>query len=371
MLILLAFFLVMDGGGPVKYTDTDIFQPLKKSDVAIGSDGDVFIVHFSEAKILHYNASGEALEPLGGKGQGPGELQAPVAIDYRDGRLYVTDLGSAAVTVYGEDGTYLERISIPGRMLVTAKFKGGWLYANWRMSMDPTAPVEVFLADNSFKQPVRLLEWERQGSMGFMRVESGSGGRPPAMPYNPVRDQPFMAISPDGRWGYISQRGTFKISVLDLEAKKVVHTILREEKPAVFNEEWGMERFKEFEKQARKRGGGMAFEPNLPEFFPVVRNLWVAANGRVVVEKWTSMPEDTRALLVLDREGGDQKLPYLPENEERVAAIRGENAYITLYDADTDQAELLRVPTGEIDRVAAEHPVVFDGFAGRLIVKGN
>ncbi len=370
MLIWIACFLFMDGGTPVKYSDTDIFQPLKKSDVVVADNGDVFIVHFAEAKILRYNAQGEALTTLGGKGQGPGELQAPVAVELSGGKLYVTDMGAGGISVFDESGQYLDRVSTPGRMLVTAKTASGWLYANWRFSMDPSVPVEVSLADHGFGEPVKLLHWERKGSMGFMRVESG-GGRPAAMPYNPVRDQPFMAVSPDGRWGYISHQGSFKISVLDLEAKKVVNAIQRDEKPAAFNEEWGMQRFKEFEEQAKKRGGGMAFEPDLPEFFPVVRNLWVAANGMLVVEKWTSMPDDRRAMLVMDREGKDRSLAYKPENEPRIAAIRDGNAYITLFDGDADQAELLRVPEAEIDRVVASHPVEFEGFEGRLVVRGN
>jgi len=72
------------------------------SGIAVDAEGNTYLSDRLAAKIWIFDRDGRLSESIGGKGEGPGEFQAPTGIAVApDGRLYVRDI--TRVTVFGPD----------------------------------------------------------------------------------------------------------------------------------------------------------------------------------------------------------------------------------------------------------------------------
>lgn len=86
--------------------------------VEADSKGNIFVLDGYDAKVLKFDPAGNYLTSIGGKGQGPGEFQAPtrIIIDGQD-RLYVQDIVRMALFVFSADGKFLKGINGPAIIL--------------------------------------------------------------------------------------------------------------------------------------------------------------------------------------------------------------------------------------------------------------
>ena len=262
--VLLLFLLDDSSGQITTFSGTDIYKPLRIGDVAVGPDGQVFIVNFDEASVVRFDSQGERMEDIGTKGQGPGEFQYPGRAFVMEDKLYVLDFGDNQISVFDAAGKYLEKNPIPGRMVDLAVVKDGWIYGNWSFDMDPEKPVQLYWADHKFENSVLIDEWPRNKNNSALRIESDGSGVM-KVPYSPVRARTRMVSSPKGDVIYISDPNKVSIRVIDVETKKVVRKIKRTVQPIPFNEDWGLAELKKM--QERRQGGGMQikFEPDFPE----------------------------------------------------------------------------------------------------------
>jgi sugar lactone lactonase YvrE len=91
------------------------------NDVAIASNGDVFIVQghtpgpTGDARVLKFDKDGRFIKSWGGKGTGPGQFQVAhgIAIDAR-GLLWVADRENQRIQVFDSDGTFVREIRYAG-----------------------------------------------------------------------------------------------------------------------------------------------------------------------------------------------------------------------------------------------------------------
>lgn len=86
--------------------------------VAVAPNGDIYVSDgYRNARIVHFSGDGQFIRTIGG-GQGaePGQLQLPhgVALDSR-GRILVNDSDNARVSVFDQDGNFVESWPFPGR----------------------------------------------------------------------------------------------------------------------------------------------------------------------------------------------------------------------------------------------------------------
>ncbi len=368
MTYALLLAIAFDGRVALEFSETEIYQPIERAEAAVSPDGHLYLLDAEETKVLHFGPKGERLADIGGKGQGPGEFTFPERIYFEDGKLYVFDLGEAAISAFEADGSYIDRYALPSRGLAVAKVKGGWIHANWMFSMDPKAPVEVVLRDNALGDPVKLLDWPRTADAG-MRVMIRSDGKTPKVPFNPVRDRPAMAVSPDGGTVYVSHPGKLKISVVDVAAKKVGRVIEKDLPAIPFNKAYGDKRLQEM-MDASKRNGGLSinFTPDYPDHFPLVRGLFVAAGGELVVQRWGPNPDEANYYSVFNAKGGEAELPYDPEHEPRVLAIRGDKAYLAMY--RDGEAYVAVCEAAQLNAIAKANPVIAED-AGALFMIRN
>ena len=368
MLWLFWSLLAFDSG-IVKYSETEFFQPLRKSDIAVGPRGDVYVLHYAEAKVLHYAPDGTPLPAISQKGQGPGELSFPMSITFQDGKLFVPDRGSDSIKIFDPDGKIIESVRMPNGAEL-AKTRGGWAIGKWGGALSPDTRASISWSDESLANNLTVYEWDNSQDGGRVEVRRTPGGSM-EFPYNPATDRSFMVGSPGGSLVFLSTPGPFKIVVFDMDQKKLVGTVERSEQAARFNEDWGLKRIGELNETNKAKGAPIKFVPNFPEYFPLIRDMYVSQEGQLVIEKWSVSPDRVNDILVLDRHGNPAKLPYDPRHEGRVAAILDGNAYVTLFDAEADQAEVARVPMTEVDAFLNENPIEFEGFTGRLMVRSQ
>ncbi len=371
MFYVLVCCLLWDGGSPaVKFSGTELYQPLRRGDVVVSQKGEVFILNYGEAVIRKYAADGSLVGKIGSKGQGPGEFMFPGAIMLDGEHLFVYDMAKSSISRFDLAGKFQDSHSLPGRALEVGRAGKGWLTADWRMAQDPNKPVVLNWHDNDFKNSRKLAEWPRAGDTGIIEIEAGPGSGKPKVPYSPVRDQNLMAVSSDGNWAAVSQVGDLHIDIWDMNNKSKVKTITMDEiQPIPFNETWGRSEFETFEERNSPMKARIDFVPKYPEHFPIVRDLYVSGLGQIVVLLWTGNPDTMKRALVFDHQGKQTVLPYKAEHEARIMAISGQDAYISLYEEEDDQASLLRIPVTKIDATLASHPLAFEGFTGRMMMQ--
>lgn len=95
--------------GKVLLTIAEANGPLKSpDDLAIASNGDLYIADSGNGRIVHVTASGQYVSQFGRKGKGPGEFTTAhgLAIDGKD-TLYVADRGNNRVEVFSPDGKFM------------------------------------------------------------------------------------------------------------------------------------------------------------------------------------------------------------------------------------------------------------------------
>ena len=82
--------------------DLAFYEP---ADIALGPDGDLFVLDAGNHRIVRIDAQGAAVASFGKRGEGPGELQRAngLAID-ATGRMYVSDAAARTVKVLAPDG---------------------------------------------------------------------------------------------------------------------------------------------------------------------------------------------------------------------------------------------------------------------------
>ncbi len=83
--------------------------------IAIGSGGELLVVDEDKQAVVIYSQFAEALEPLGGFGEGAGVLVSPCGVVMGPSRqIAVSDPGAGVVHVFDEFGSELHEAALPG-----------------------------------------------------------------------------------------------------------------------------------------------------------------------------------------------------------------------------------------------------------------
>lgn len=77
------------------------------TDVAVSSDGRIFIVDGGNHRVVAFDHNGKYLLTIGRKGSGEGQMKDPVGIGADGkGRIYVADTGNHRIQVFASDGRF-------------------------------------------------------------------------------------------------------------------------------------------------------------------------------------------------------------------------------------------------------------------------
>jgi len=100
-------------------TKKEIFGPKGEpfsmpSDVAVGRDGDVYVLDGVHHRVVVYDTEGKFRFKFGSRGSDEGQLLFPLGISTApDGKVYVADSGNHRFQVFSADGKPLESVRLP------------------------------------------------------------------------------------------------------------------------------------------------------------------------------------------------------------------------------------------------------------------
>lgn len=354
MLFMLLTLLLTESQTQLVFGDTGVFEPLRRSEVALAANGDVYILNFDESVILHYDPTGKKLGKFGGKGQGPGEFVHPNQVFVDDSRVYVQDLGRDVMHFFDRAGKFEKTLSLPAQGLELAKIKGGWIHIDSLGMSGDTDPIQVTWVDEGFQNPKKILTLPRGPARG-LRIEVNGANQRPVAKYNPVADGPSLIGSGDGRVAWVKGGGSASIHVIDASKLAVVHEIKPGAKALPFNQEYGQQRFEEISSDLKKRHSPVVLEADFPKTFPIVRELAGDGNGHLLVRCWTGRPEKDENYLMFDGTGKEMSLPCKAQYLPRLMAIRGKYAWLSAS-PEEDDAYLVRVPLDQLEKAVTAHP---------------
>ena len=175
------------------------------------SKGNIYVLDSYDDKVLKFDPAGNYLTSIGGKGQGPGEFQAPtrILVDGQD-RLYVQDIMRMALFVFSADGKFLKGINGPGIILRGCQISldsHADIICGYEAlpAMDEKQVYAIARFDSAFK-PVRAL-YERPGGFTFKMVNGRLIEAPRFTP------EVIWAVGPEDRL-YVSSNDSYDIRIL-------------------------------------------------------------------------------------------------------------------------------------------------------------
>lgn len=174
-------------------------QLISPRQVREGPDGNIYVYDEAGAFIKIYSADGQYLRRIGGRGQGPGEIQRADGVNFgftREGRLYFTEFfgGHPWITIMDSSGNYLRtvHIEISGVFGVRNSCPlddGGFLIELW-LGSRPEAQKDYFL----YRYPQIMLRVDSQGKVlsqiistnNFKTISSHGDGADQWLPFIPA-----------------------------------------------------------------------------------------------------------------------------------------------------------------------------------------
>lgn len=209
--------------------DADLTVP---TSARAAGDGRVAIPDFATATVWVLDPDGQWLAPVGGRGQGPGELQAPIAVAWRDdGALRVLDAGQNKLELFDLAAGTTETESVPDDLLSAVIGSGevGWsgLRADGMAfvetpSRGPDETTVRFLAGGPGDGAARVA-WESAWPAGTVPAYD--------RPTRPDWPRPLLAVGPDG-WAVAPSSARYEIVVFDGLDEAAIHLCVAGQEPA-------------------------------------------------------------------------------------------------------------------------------------------
>jgi len=217
-------------------TDKPLFNEIR--DIAVDDNGRIFVLDPKDAVIKTFNDEGTFINIIGGKGQGPGELERPVSLYItKNNRLIVTDPPSRKIHFFESNNGFIKSISYSNLNM----FQGPKVDLNGNMIArylitGPEVDMVLKVFNNNLEESVTLFKAK---SLKFPIL-------------NPFFPKVFWAINNKNEivWGY-SKR--YEINIVD-NKETVKKIISRDYVPVKIEEE-------EKSKWIKNRFGGLEFVP--------------------------------------------------------------------------------------------------------------
>jgi hypothetical protein len=147
-------------------------------------DGTFFRTAAADGKVYKFDSDGNLLKSFGRKGQGPGDLQSPGALDVVEGKaLVVNDAGNGRLSFFDLEGNFLKTARLGGdsgppllHLSLIALDKDRFAYAAHESRKSPptviAARYRVLIKDLATGQEaeVAAFDWERPRSKFMVRV---------------------------------------------------------------------------------------------------------------------------------------------------------------------------------------------------------
>ena len=268
----------------------------------VSSDGRIFVLEDQANELRIFDADGNHLQTVGGRGSGPGEFASPVGMTWApDGSLWVVDPENARVSVFDDAGAYLNS----HRMLV------GFALTPWPGGFDDSGNFYNYTSDPSDEFGIRLVLFDAELN--------------PADTIQPPRldgvETHFQNSTP--RWGTVRRRIPFAPSMVWRLARTGDIWFARTDVYEIFRRTLNGEAIPVISRKAMplevtaadmvdamaslerfRSVGGRVDERKIPDVKPQLRTLFIDDDGgRVWVMPTTSAAQSGRVLDVFDTAG--------------------------------------------------------------------
>ncbi len=189
-------------------------------------DSNLYVLDRMEHKVLKFSPGGELIQTFGQKGQGPGDYQNPHLLAFTQKRRLVVADEMYNLTFLNEEGHFIERIHLDGRLAVG--FIGEDRFYSWSWGKDNRSQVMVDnqnnILKNFFQVPISAFsvsapdESGRQVMFNFSRSEFA----------------PSLQFAHAGRYSVVGIGDRYDILVLNEEGETISH-IRKEIQPESFS----------------------------------------------------------------------------------------------------------------------------------------
>ena len=330
--------------------------------IAVSDRGEIFFINNHNLKLAKVNASGKTEGVIARKGWAPGELDYPLHMEVRGELLFVKDVGKNCISIWNTDGTFVKEYPTDGHAfsLAMGSVTDGVVLADWDYSEDPQKPVSLTLFNTNMEKQKVLWHTRRLSDIG------GSVTRVPnrVLKFNPAKDQYFLAAGKDGKTLFISEPGdSLKITVVDAVSGNVIKTISRVIPRQPYDRVWAKKEMRLWQAHTLEEDTPikMTIEEDFGDVFPLVRSMFVAADGRMAVSLWTDRPDQKRAYLIFDDRGEESPSSLSMAALDRVIGFTGDAAIVTTFDNVNDEAGFASIPRAAVNRFVEKNPLGYDG----------
>ena len=273
--------------GPEEYLFGNVYA------IAVDDSRQVYVLDSQAEHVRVFDAEGTHLRTLGGRGEGPGELQGAASVAVlSDGRVLVQEVAGFLIEVYGPDGRHLEQ---------WAYNSAGIIIPQKPMAVDRNGRIHVTVAGSSpsrfaFEQVVRLGP---DGTHLETLVPPGGDFEPPSVTVRfahpiaghetgpqplPLTARHYWTTHPGGH--FLSGISTdYRI---DLARDEGVLRIERAWEPIAIPEAERDHHRERVTRNIRRMQDDWSWNgPPLPETRPPFRGLVAGRDGTIWVQLWT------------------------------------------------------------------------------------
>ena len=266
-------------GGP-NATGDYAFNQIRTT--AIGDDGTIYVLDGREGHVKMFDASGKYLKTFGRKGQGPGELDSPLALSIVRPKKEI---------MVQEISRRLSFFTLDGRFLRNQSMKDTW---GLRARVDSKGNIIVQEAVLDPKDP-RYITKKFDADMKLIAELAKSPAPTPSV-FNPLMAVSFWTIDDDDLivYGYPK---TYELKFFG-PSNTVVKKIIRDYAPVEITEAEKEEQRKDL---ARGEMGSLKLE--FDKYHPAFRRFFLSDLGRIFVQTWEKTKDGLYIHDIFDADG--------------------------------------------------------------------
>lgn len=177
------------------------------SDVAVGRDGSIYVALPQERVVRVFSAAGRFVRDIGRGGDGPGDFRSPDKLGWKGDSLWVSDHQLTRTSLFDRGGRFgssctfvwssrsrIPLTYIPWQLLADGSVLGGKV----RVPQPYSESSPVLLAEVRFTRSGRPIDTVAVLAATHAGLVVERGRAPPIIAAQPFRDDPLLAVSPDG-----------------------------------------------------------------------------------------------------------------------------------------------------------------------------
>jgi len=338
---LLTAFLLFSGSWFLD--DLGIYRPLGFDNTAMDDSGKAYILDVDRQRVLVIGTDGSSLPGFGGRGQGPGEMNASSNLYITEDLLYVRDRNR--VHIFTLDGAFVSVYQGKHYNEKVFRMTGGWLARAF-----PKNPVEDKRVTMTWRPDdgpeIVLGTWYSNWAQHFEKDG--------VFRYDPVRQVTLVVITRDRSRAFIRPSDKEELHLFDAVMGKIIRIIALPQTRIPFDPEYGHRKLENYRKRISGRGRDAVAD--FPEFFPSVTGItWTGGDELLVFQATHEGPvAKIRNSWYYDHGGNPISSLYRPEWNKFIVDIRGQWAYVTSFDPENEVAGFGKKPVAELPAFLTE-----------------